>query len=279
MATAWRDAQKSPPPTATWWCRTRARRLGPEWEPLKRLDRPGEVESFARHLLKTALDPLKSKSFSSEHELSQAASEVRDGLASVLGWPEGLDRMRRRTGIDPEGLAAERELRLEGCGIGEQGAGAVAVLLRASRALESVDLGDNALGDKGATLIADVLRHSTNLRTLRLHGNAIGGAGGGALAAMLSTNRGLAKLDLRGNRFDSLSESALRKAGAVSELYIRRHSREPALLADAVAHLVHSTQPPRHLVVNMSLTMRAASLSPQPVLDFFVRRQFGEAGG
>ena len=73
--------------------------------------------------------------------------------------------------------------------------------------------------------------------------------------------------------------AALRKAGAVSELYIRRHSREPALLADAVAHLVHSTQPPRHLVVNMSLTMRAASLSPQPVLDFFVRRQFGEAGG
>ena len=72
--------------------------------------------------------------------------------------------------------------------------------------------------------------------------------------------------------------AALRKAGAVSELYIRRHSREPALLADAVAHLVHSTQPPRHLVVNMSLTMRAASLSPQPVLDFFVRRQFGEAG-
>ena len=41
--------------------------------------------------------------------------------------------------------------------------------------------------------------------------------------------------------------AALRKAGAVSELYIRRHSREPALLADAVAHLVHSTQPPRHL--------------------------------
>ena len=53
----------------------------------------------------------------------------------------------------------------------------------------------------------------------------------------------------------------------------------PTFAHEAVAHLVHSTQPPRHLVVNMSLTMRAASLSPQPVLDFFVRRQFGEAGG
>ena len=186
--------------------------LGRDWESLKRIGRAGETERFARHQLNSALDEIKRKSPKSESELEASAREVRAALDAVLGWPEGLRRIESGSGSSGERLLEARELQLDGCGIGENGAGAVCVILRESRSLESIDLASNGLGDAGATMLADVLRSSTALRKLRLNANDIRDKGGGALAAMLSTNRNI-KVDLRSNRFDSLNESALRRAG------------------------------------------------------------------
>jgi hypothetical protein len=110
-------------------------------------------------------------------------------------------------------LLREREMRLDGCGVGAHGAGALGALLRESSSLEALDASDNRLGDAGAKVVADALRSRTSLRVLRLARNGIRAAGGEALAAMLRGNTSL-RLDLRGNDLDSATESALRSAGA-----------------------------------------------------------------
>lgn len=183
------------------------------WTAIKGLDRAGEVEKYARHVLDTYLRPVRERPYREDRALVAAAAEIRDGLSAVVGWPEGLDRMLRRSNLDADSLLQASELKLDACGIGTGGAGALGVLLRASSRLKVLDVGSNHLSDVGATLLADVLRSSTSLTKLRLHDNDIGQAGGGALAAMLTTNRAIERLDLRGNRFDVLSESALRQAG------------------------------------------------------------------
>ena len=145
--------------------------------------------------------------------LQQAASEARQGLDAVLDWPVRLSSMQSRSGLDADAMLRATELRVDYCGLSDASVGAACVLLRASRALQTVDLGGNQVGDEGAKMLSDALKGNTTLKTLRLHSNAIGASGGTALADLLLANRTLTKLDLRGNHFDSRAEQALRSAG------------------------------------------------------------------
>ena len=187
---------------------------GAPWEAVRRLDSANDVDKYARHVLReTLLRPIRERSIETDAALSDAAVDIRDALSAVVDWPTSLSRIQRHSKLEGSALLRAEELQLDGCALGPAGAGAVSLIIRASRALRKLDLSGNRLGDVGAILLADMLRTDSGLLQLRLHDNGIRGAGGGALAAMLSTNRKLSRVDLRHNAFDHLSESALRSAG------------------------------------------------------------------
>lgn len=128
---------------------------------------------------------------------------------SISCWPEGLGRVLQSMQCDLHGLAAARELILSDCGLGSGGAGAMALVVRASMHLSVCDLSRNNVGDMGALAIAEALRGSSELGVLRLAGNSIGSAGGVALAVALRSNRSLSVLDLAGNRIETSGGSSM----------------------------------------------------------------------
>ena len=75
--------------------------------------------------------------------------------------------------------------------------------------LQSLQLHSNAAGDDGARALAEMLRVNTRLRTLGLRANGVSQAGGDALERALRRNRALEHLDGTGQyndlaAFDSL---------------------------------------------------------------------------
>ena len=192
------------------------RLLTSEWGPMKRIGNSGDAEAYARSVLKSKLDKVRHSAaafLGDGQSLAKAAADARDGLDAVLGWPSRLASMQSKSGLDPESMVRATELKLDGCGLGSGGVGAACVLLRASRALQTVNLGNNQLGDEGTKMLCEVLKSNSSLHTLRLYGNGIGADGGTALADLLAYNHTLTKLDLRGNSFDARSEAALRSSG------------------------------------------------------------------
>ena len=192
------------------------RLLSAEWGPLKRLGNPGDAEAYARSVLKEKLSRVRHSAaafLGDGPSLQQAASDARQGLDAVLDWPVRLGSMQSRTGLDADGMLRATELKIDYCGLQDASVGAACVLLRASRALQTVDLSGNQIGDEGARMLCDVLKGNTSLKSLRLASNAIGASGGTALADLLLANRTLTRLDVRGNIFDSRAEQALRSAG------------------------------------------------------------------
>ena len=90
----------------------------PHWSTVKRLDRSGEVERFAKQALKAQLEPVRTKRLDSDRALSEAASEVRDALSAVAEWPDGLDRLLRVAKLEVDGLLQATDLRLDGGSLG-----------------------------------------------------------------------------------------------------------------------------------------------------------------
>ena len=192
------------------------RLLGAEWNAMKRVGSPGDAEAYARQTFKTKLDKVRHSAavfLGDSTSLAQAAREARDALDAVASWPAKLQAMSSRSGMDVDAMLSARDLRLDQCGLAGAGVGAACVLLRASRVVQTVDLGSNQVGDEGVQMLCEALRGHPTLQTMRLHANALGPLGGQALADLLLSNRSLAKLDVRGNHFDALSEQALRTAG------------------------------------------------------------------
>ena len=69
--------------------------------------------------------------------------------------------------------------------------------------LLSLGLADNRIGDEGALALADLLRQSDTLQRLVLSGNEIGDEGGSKLVASLSQNCSLKGLYLAGVSSDA----------------------------------------------------------------------------
>ncbi len=60
---------------------------------------------------------------------------------------------------------------------------------------------------------------------------------------------------------------ALLTGARIAEAYMRRNLSEPMDVALAVLTAVHAVNPPRRIIVGMSVEMRLASITPQWLLD------------
>ena len=101
------------------------------------------------------------------------------------------------------GRVAARLLRVSGalvkldlfdCGIGDEGAMALAAGVAASDSLVELWLGDNSIGDEGAKALAAGVASSGSLVTLNLAINKIGDEGANALAAGVASSGSLKSL-------------------------------------------------------------------------------------
>ena len=115
---------------------------GAEWSSVKKLDAsPGAIDSYARHTLKALLDPIRargSSSYHSEASVGEMSAAVVEAKSSVATWPDGYGKLLRRSGLDARGLLSASELKVPNAGLGAGGAGAVCLVLRASKRRRSV---------------------------------------------------------------------------------------------------------------------------------------------
>jgi Ran GTPase-activating protein (RanGAP) involved in mRNA processing and transport len=116
---------------------------------------------------------------------------------------------------------------LGGLNVRAGGACTLAVVLKASRAVTSLNLADNPIGDDGATALAGALRANTSLTALVLRANRVGDAGATALADALRRNATLRSLSLRSNELTEEGCAALAEAlernGALTALDLRKN--------------------------------------------------------
>ncbi|CAL1167432.1 unnamed protein product [Cladocopium goreaui] len=82
--------------------------------------------------------------------------------------------------------------------IDDQGAKAVAQLLKNGSPVESIDLGNTCISDDGVQALAEALRYNRTLEVLCLHGDQITDVGAKALAKALEANKTLRSLTLDG---------------------------------------------------------------------------------
>ena len=102
------------------------------------------------------------------------------------------------------------ELSLRSNKIGDDGATALAEVLKNNTALATLNLHGNKIGDDGATALAEALKNNnTALATLSLSNNKIGNDGAIALAEALKTSTALTYLALDRNMIGRRGELAL----------------------------------------------------------------------
>lgn len=154
------------------------------------------------------------------------ALENRPSYPSHISWREALGLTALRKQINPssamgksavtvnsEAAAAdatargvqllkeskETKLELVDCGIGVNGAKALAKALRENAVLTDLNLDSNKFGPDGAKAIAEALKDHTSLTSFSLGANGIGPKGAKAIAKALKENRTVKTLALRGN--------------------------------------------------------------------------------
>ncbi|GFO02011.1 nucleotide-binding oligomerization domain-containing protein 2 [Plakobranchus ocellatus] len=116
-----------------------------------------------------------------------------DGL---LGQHQQKKEERTESG---EPLKELRELDLSDCKIGDDGAKAVARLVRSDMEVDTLTLSSNqAVTEHGWTALGDALSHNTTLETLTLDHNLLGDPGIRAVASGLQRNTSVTALDLNG---------------------------------------------------------------------------------
>ncbi len=89
--------------------------------------------------------------------------------------------------------------------------------------LTSLDLEGNGIGDAGATALATALQTNTTLTSLNLECNGIGAAGATALATALQTNTTLTELNLEHNDIRDVAAVALLSARLCCTVHLDRN--------------------------------------------------------
>jgi hypothetical protein len=148
-------------------------------------------------------------------QLEQAAATVaRGGLLMFCGsdpfGPAGAERLAGL--LAGSGLV---NLELYDCGIGDEGASALAAALPGCSRLASLCLGENSIGHKGAAAVAASLSGCSALTAFSLNFNMIGDQGAMVLAAALPGCTTLARLGLESNSIGD--EGAATLAAALSD--------------------------------------------------------------
>jgi Ran GTPase-activating protein (RanGAP) involved in mRNA processing and transport len=138
---------------------------------------------------------------------STEASLLADGLLGNGSTLESFSlSQNERLGADGarvlaralEGNSMLQRLHLSSCGIGSEGAAAVATAMADGgiAALRQLTLDRNALGDDGASALANALRTDSHVVAIDLSSNQIGAPGMSALATALTLNPETAVEDL-----------------------------------------------------------------------------------
>ena len=120
-----------------------------------------------------------------------------------------------RSGLRTLELTLNRSFELGDKAIGDAGAQALAIALRESATLTTLDLGGCDIRGAGAQALAGALCANATLTTLRLHCNGFGDLGVQALAGALHVNSTLTTLGLAGCSVGDTGAQAL--AGALIE--------------------------------------------------------------
>lgn len=85
--------------------------------------------------------------------------------------------------------------------ISDEGAEALAEILKSNNTIKVIDILRNEIGDKGIIALADALKVNNTLKMIGLYGNKIGDKGAKALADTLKDNNNtLMEIDLRNNK-------------------------------------------------------------------------------
>ena len=162
------------------------------------------VSAAAAHLAAEAAAEVEATALrSAQDELAQA---LLDGVSDAEEKGRVSEVVRGLVRNEPW------EAELEGAGITDAGAGALAGALEANTSLQKLYLGQNEIEDAGAGALAGALEANTSLRNLDLEGNEITDTGAGALAGALEANSSLHKLNLKGNRITEHARKALLEA-------------------------------------------------------------------
>ena len=132
---------------------------------------------------------------------------------------DNYDHSNREDGREGSAL---HTLSLEGTQCGEEGASAVADMLRTNNTLTTLDISHNPLGSKGVTYVSEALKSNRTLNSLNLKETDCSNEGAEATADMLRSNQTLTKLFLsnyplqskeHGNKVDK--DGAVALAGAL----------------------------------------------------------------
>jgi len=103
-------------------------------------------------------------------------------------------------------------LHLQGNSIGDEGVGALAVMLEVNHSLKTLSLQSSYVGDGGASLLANSLEKNKSLQELSLGCNNLGDAAAKAFGGMLCKNRVLNELRLDHNHIGDVGAMSLAEA-------------------------------------------------------------------
>ncbi|CAJ1338941.1 unnamed protein product [Effrenium voratum] len=139
-----------------------------------------------------------------------------------FGGEIGLEGAMALADLLRESRGLESLLLTENESIGSEGAKAIAGAIASNEAsaLKTLECNYNEMKDEGAIAMAEMLKSNRSLRKLGLHANKIQAAGVCAICEALTQNRGLEDIDLRHNQCGDEAAPALAEALRTSTVRI-----------------------------------------------------------
>ncbi|WP_407569443.1 hypothetical protein [Deinococcus altitudinis] len=196
-----------------------------------------DLEGFA-----PLLDRLRSAELLLADETFPRGTLRRDGRLDLCKQEAGVPGCAAVTAALRHNSAVQ-SLLLGTNGIGDEGAGHVAELIRV-RPLRTVYLGCNLIGAPGTAVLAEAVGQQPQVRALWLKRNPIGPEGARTLAAMLRRNRTLRTLDVVNTGIGDAGARELLRALAeenttLQHLYLSGNALTPAILPEVASVLDH----------------------------------------
>ena len=140
-------------------------------------------------------------------------------------------------------------------GLDEEGAAAIADMLKTNTCMQELNLSFNSIGNEGATTIANVLTLNSSLRCLALRRNGIGNKGAFAFASKLPQMRGLKELIMIKNSINHDGAEALlqglRSNMELEYLHVEDKVSEPILRE--IVHWIRLNRAGRRIFRNTNL--------------------------
>jgi hypothetical protein len=167
-------------------------------------------DGFGRGLLRTA--GVTGDTLDLSQKLGGDGPTVWRVLAAMMKTTELKHCSLLKNSLDIESATVVTILMLDGNDIGDEGAKAIAEVLKVNAVVTTLDLADNSIEDEGAIAIAESLKVNAVLTTLQLSGNNIGVDGAFAIAEALKVNAVVTDLRLWNNNICDDGAKAIAEA-------------------------------------------------------------------